>query len=110
MGDYDSNEEDMIALAATTTTVVAFHYYENHISKEPCRNSKLTDKEYIAELVDGNPVWMYKNLRMDKLLKKKLCGILTIEGSLRDTRGVSVDEQVGLFLYTIGHDECSRIV
>ncbi|KAF6166200.1 hypothetical protein GIB67_023910, partial [Kingdonia uniflora] len=53
---------------------------------------------------------MYENLRMDKLVFKKLCDILTMEGSLRDTRGVSVDEQVGMFLYTIGHDERSRIV
>ncbi|KAF6167769.1 hypothetical protein GIB67_027547 [Kingdonia uniflora] len=57
MGNYDSNEEDMIALATTAAaTVVASHYYENHISKEPCRNLKLTGKEYIAELVDSNPV------------------------------------------------------
>ncbi|KAF6156991.1 hypothetical protein GIB67_039752 [Kingdonia uniflora] len=109
MGDYDFDEDYMIALAATAA-VAASHYYENHISKEPCRNSKLTGKEYIAELVDGNHVRMYENLRMDKLVFKKLFDIITTEGSLRDTRGVSVDEQVGMFLYTIGHDECNRIV
>ncbi|KAF6169393.1 hypothetical protein GIB67_002880 [Kingdonia uniflora] len=54
MGDYDSNEEDMIALAAAA--IAASHYCENNISKEPCRNSKLTGKKYIVELVDGNPV------------------------------------------------------
>ncbi|KAF6149843.1 hypothetical protein GIB67_010917 [Kingdonia uniflora] len=64
MGDYDSDEEDMIAMAAVATS----HYYENHILNEPCRNSKLTGKEYIVELVDGNPLQMYKNLRMDKLI------------------------------------------
>ncbi|KAF6151539.1 hypothetical protein GIB67_016351, partial [Kingdonia uniflora] len=53
---------------------------------------------------------MYENLRMDKLIFKKLCDILTMEDSLRDTRGVSIDEQEGMLLYTIGHDECSRIV
>ncbi|KAF6168713.1 hypothetical protein GIB67_026599 [Kingdonia uniflora] len=110
MDDYDSDEEDMIALATTATAVATSHYNENHISKEPCRKSKLTGKEYIAELVDGNPVRMYENLCTDKLIFKKLCDILTIEGSLCDRGGVSVDEQVGMFLYTIGHDKRSRIV
>ncbi|KAF6140241.1 hypothetical protein GIB67_000289 [Kingdonia uniflora] len=86
MGDYDSDEEDMIVLAATVAIVATSHYYENHISKEPCRNSKLTGKEYIVELVDGNPIRMYENLCLDKLVFKKQCDILTTEGSLRDTR------------------------
>ncbi|KAF6165232.1 hypothetical protein GIB67_030414 [Kingdonia uniflora] len=44
----------MIVMAATAALVAASHYYENHISKDPCRNSKLTGKEYIAELVDDH--------------------------------------------------------
>ncbi|KAF6174013.1 hypothetical protein GIB67_039964 [Kingdonia uniflora] len=108
MGDYNFDEEDMIVLAATAAA--ASHYYENHISKEPCIDSKLTGKEYIAELVEGNPIRMYENLRMNKLVFKNLCDSSTTEGSLRDTRGISVDEQVGIFFYTIGHDERSRIV
>ncbi|KAF6145537.1 hypothetical protein GIB67_037570 [Kingdonia uniflora] len=110
MGDYDSDKEDMIVLAVTIAAVAASHYYVNYILKEPCRNSKLTGKEYIAELVNGNPVQMCENLRMNKHVFQKLCDILRMEGSLRDTRGVDVDEQVAIFLYAIGHDERNRIV
>ncbi|KAF6175089.1 hypothetical protein GIB67_039002 [Kingdonia uniflora] len=92
MSDYDSDKEDMIALVVTTAAIAASHYYENRISKESCRNSKLTGKKYIVELVDDNPVRIYENLHMDKVVFKKLCDILTTECSLCDTRGVSVDE------------------
>ncbi|KAF6142778.1 hypothetical protein GIB67_023260 [Kingdonia uniflora] len=110
MGDYDSDEEDMIAFAAIAAAVTTSHYYINHISKDPCRDLNLNGKEYIAELVNGNLVRMYENLSMNKHVLQKLYDILRTKCSLQDARGVDVDEQVAMFLYAIRHEEHNKIV
>ncbi|XP_040365609.1 uncharacterized protein LOC112169087 isoform X5 [Rosa chinensis] len=48
--------------------------------------------------------------RMDKNVFHKLCDILRQRGMLRDTAGVMIEEQLGIFLNIIGHNERNRVI
>ena len=41
---------------------------------------------------------------METRIFKETCNYLRREGLLRDTRGVTVEEQLGMFMYMISHN------
>lgn len=76
-----------------------------------CRNtSELTGPQRTRELLEGHPIRFFDQLRVDKhtyyLLRNELCE----KNLLKDTLRMAVDEQLVMFLHTIGHSVRNRVM
>ena len=109
-GTHDEDEEFIIIIAANVLSIAATYYYNNFVLKTPCHDSSLRGCDYVNEILNGHPRRCRENLRMDKNVFLKLCHILSDEGLLRSTRHVKVEEQVAMFLLTVGHNERNRVI
>jgi hypothetical protein len=67
--------------------------------------------DYMRELLNcGNERRIYEVLRMQKSTFEALCTWLRKNSDLKDTRHLRVEEQVGMFLWTINYSASSRAV
>lgn len=94
-------------VATAVTDVVGARY-----EVEECRTSSLTGKQYIAEILapSTNPRRVLEVLRMSREIFLELCQWLEDRGLLTSTRFVNMDEQVAMFVWTIGHNASNRDV
>ncbi|KAM6583514.1 hypothetical protein CsatB_010516 [Cannabis sativa] len=80
-------------------------YNQLYLTKEPCRNSALSGHEYVMEVLHGHDSRCYDLFRMDKDVFKLFCGVLKEKNLLKNSRYLSVEEQVAVLLFVIGHNE-----
>ena len=66
--------------------------------KEPCRDSSYR----------GHHIRRHELFRMEKHVFLHLVKVLIERNLLEDNRGVTVEEQLAIFLMTIGHNETNR--
>ncbi|XP_062103745.1 uncharacterized protein LOC133814850 [Humulus lupulus] len=85
-------------------------YNQLYLSKQPCRNSALSGHEYVMEVLHGHWSRCYDLFRMNKDVFKLFCGVLKEIFLLKNSRYLSVEEQVAMFLFVIGHNERHRVV
>lgn len=105
MEDFDIELDEMELVAAAVG-----HYYHNSINKQPQHSLLPNRPKYMTELMEGPEDECREMLRMDKHVFHKLCGIFRQRGMLRDTAGVSIEEQLAIFLNIIGHNERNRVI
>uniref|UniRef100_A0A7C8ZPL5 Uncharacterized protein n=1 Tax=Opuntia streptacantha TaxID=393608 RepID=A0A7C8ZPL5_OPUST len=105
MEDFDIELDEMELVAAA----VGHHYFDS-ISKQPRCSLSPNGGNYMTDLLEGPEDACREMLRMDKQVFHKLCGILRERGMLRDTAGVSIEEQLAIFLNIIGHNERNRVI
>src|SRR5271170_631901 len=75
------------------------------------RTSSLSGAMYIEEVIKcKNPRWIQQVLRKKLGVFQFLCSELKSKGSLVDSKFVSVEEQVTMFLFTIAHASSNREV
>ncbi|XP_062100556.1 uncharacterized protein LOC133806474 [Humulus lupulus] len=89
---------------------VCEEYNQLYLSKQPCRNSALSGHEYVMEVLHGHWSRCYDLFRMNKDVFKLFCGVLKEIFLLKNSRYLSVEEQVAMFLFVIGHNERHRVV
>ena len=85
-------------------------YHNAYLTKQPCRNSALTGHDYVLEILNGNNSRCYEQLRMNKHVFLSLCNVLKEKELLENSRYITVEEQVAMFLYVISHNEQHRVV
>jgi len=73
-------------------------------TRTPCYTSKLSGSEYTRELLEGHPHRSYHNLRMEPWIFKALADYLSSRGLLKSTRGVTVEEQLAMFMYMLARN------
>ncbi|KAA8539078.1 hypothetical protein F0562_025770 [Nyssa sinensis] len=50
-----SDDEEMVVIMGTNVTAIeTTYYYEHYISRTPCRDSALSSREYIKEILNGH--------------------------------------------------------
>lgn len=116
MGSSEDEEIVVIAAAAVTAAAAAY-YYLKHRTKElddddddEDADSEPTGRMFVNEVLSGRNSFCRDMFRMDKRLFRKLCDILRGKRLLRDTLEVRIEEQLAIFLLTIGHNERNRVV
>ena len=72
--------------------------------KRPEHTSEYTGAKKVKEILEGHENWCKSEFRMETRIFKETCNYLRREGLLRDTRGVTVEEQLGMFMYMISHN------
>ncbi|XP_062075408.1 uncharacterized protein LOC133779465 [Humulus lupulus] len=85
-------------------------YNQLYLSKQPCRNSVLSGHEYVMVVLHDHWSRCYDLFRMNKDVFKLFCGVLKEKNLLKNSRYMSLEEQVAMFLFVIGHNEQHRVV
>ena len=85
-------------------------YYEKYICKEPCRTSRRIGNIFTQEILHGNETQCYENFRLRKSVFLDLSKDLTDKYGLKPTRGMSVYEELGMFLMICAHGTGNRMV
>lgn len=95
-------------LSVVVAITAALWYATTYVLKEPCRTSSLSGQDWVKELMKGNNRRFRENLRMTKSTYFSIREILLTSGHLQDSRYVSVDEKLCIFLYIIGQNATNR--
>jgi predicted DNA-binding protein YlxM (UPF0122 family) len=73
-------------------------------SEEPCHTSKFSGAEWICEVLEDDRGEGYAKFRMEPQILQKFSDLLRSKNLLRNTRGVSVEEQIGMFIYMLSRN------
>ncbi|XP_030445514.2 uncharacterized protein LOC115668158 [Syzygium oleosum] len=76
--------------------------------REPIRDSKLSGPEWIREIVYEHSDRFYEAFRMERHVFLNLCELMRAKGWLKDSRFIRIDEQVGIFLSMVCHNNSNR--
>ncbi|RVW89736.1 hypothetical protein CK203_047240 [Vitis vinifera] len=85
-------------------------YEEIFLCKTPQRTSMLSGAQFVRDMIEGHPQTCYELFRMDKETFMNLCDHLKRHENLQDTRFVTVEEAVAMFLLIVGHNVRMRVV
>ncbi|KAL5730891.1 hypothetical protein ACHQM5_003675 [Ranunculus cassubicifolius] len=108
----DSDEENMIIADAAATTTLAACYYQNNISKTPCRTSILSGRDYVTDILNtGHAKRCQESFRVEKHVFWRFCYILETRGLLNHSSGVRIEEQLAIFMsVVVGHNQRNRLL
>ncbi|XP_076938002.1 uncharacterized protein LOC143605954 [Bidens hawaiensis] len=78
--------------------------------RTPCHTSDRTGNMFINEMLNGHPRRCYEIFRLDVLVFRLLCVDLFTRYGLTQTRNISIEESVGIFLLSLAHGCTNRFV
>ena len=70
----------------------------------------LTGDAFIKEILNGNPRTCYELFCMDRPTLTSLCNYLRTHKFLTNSRQITVEEAVGMFLLIVGHNVRIRVI
>lgn len=82
----------------------------HRMPKQICRNSNLTGHAFVMKVLNGADDICYELFRMRKDVFISLCSRLKSLHLLEDSRYVSVQEKVAIFVLTVGHIHRNRVL
>lgn len=80
------------------------------IEKQACLESSETGHQFVQRILNGHDRLCHDLFRMKKDAFLRLASFLRSRRLLSDTYNVTVEEQLAIFLYTVGHNERNRVV
>ncbi|KAL6838216.1 hypothetical protein ACP4OV_031964 [Aristida adscensionis] len=78
--------------------------------KRLVRNSSLPGRIKVREILEGHEKWCRFEFRMEPEIFRATANFLRRENLLRDTRGVAVEEQLGMFMYMLSHNGSTDMI
>ncbi|XP_034571864.1 protein ANTAGONIST OF LIKE HETEROCHROMATIN PROTEIN 1-like [Setaria viridis] len=66
--------------------------------------STLPGAEKVIQILEGHENWCKVEFRMEPEIFRVIANYLRVENLLRDTRGVRVEEQLGMFMFMLSHN------
>ncbi|XP_012846400.1 PREDICTED: uncharacterized protein LOC105966388 [Erythranthe guttata] len=100
--------EWLVMCQITTRSILT--YYQNYVHKIPCRTSIRTGHRCLEEILNGHEVRCYQAFRLSRSVFMDFCHELAHKYGLRPTRGMSLYEEVGVFLVTCAHGVDNRLL
>ena len=91
-----------------TLGLIIESYAGLHFDQEACCTLPLRGREYIAELLTSNERRIHEVLRMPKTTFLDLGNRLVLNGGLGESRKMSVNQQLAMFLAIVGH-RCTNL-
>ena len=85
-------------------------YEEIFLCKTRQRTSMFSGAQFSRYMIEGHPQTCYELFQMDKETFINLCDHLKRQENLQDTRLVTVEEVVAMFLLIVGHNMRMRVV
>ena len=105
----EQNEKEWMSLCRIAGKYILM-YYEKYLFKKPCRTSKSSRYIFIQEILQGNETRCYENFRLKKVVFVNLSKDLEEKYGLKPTRGMSINEMLGMFLMTCAHGAGNRMI
>ena len=108
-----TDEDDMeffIFCAQSVALICVIGYYYSYGLRNRVHESSLLGNGFVNEMIIGHERVSFDLLRMNTSCWLRLCDELRSRHLLCDSRNVSVEEQVTIFLYTIGHNVRNRVM
>ena len=96
----EEEEDDDELFLVLVPTLLSCLYDE----KRPVHTSALTVAKKVKEILEGHESWCRVEFRMEPEIFRATSDFLRREGLMHDTRGVTVEEQLGMFMYMISHN------
>ena len=90
-------------------TALVCQYLVPYMCKEPRNTSEQKGSSWVQEILTGHDSKCYEMFRVEKHVFYRLCYKL-VEHGLQGSRYVGVEEMVALFLHTVGHGQCNRLL
>ena len=78
------------------------------IHREPCWYDPIIRSTHLRNMISRSDLLCVEQLRMDRRCFRILCSLVREYGGLKDTRNMSVEEMVAMFLHIIAYDEKNR--
>lgn len=95
----EEEEDDELFLGIVPTVLQGLND-----EKRPVHTSELTGAKKMKEILKGHESWCRAEFRMEPQIFKAVSNYLRQQGLLRDTRGVDVEQQLGMFMFMISHN------
>ena len=110
MAEEEFSDSEKIIINNISAVTVFRDVLFTRLFKTSRNTSKLTGAQKTRESFDGHPVRFYEQVRVEKhtfyLLRDALCE----RKLLKDTNRMNVNEQLLIFLHTIGHNVRNRVL
>ncbi|XP_058111132.1 uncharacterized protein LOC131254144 [Magnolia sinica] len=97
-------------LTAATTTIAIEEYCNNIIFKSPLRFGNYKRKKIINEIIRAGNNECVAQLQMNKTIFFNLCLVIRDRNLLPDGKHISMEEQLVIFLHTVGHNVRNRVI
>ncbi|RWR85042.1 protein ALP1-like protein [Cinnamomum micranthum f. kanehirae] len=104
-GETNRDEE-----AFTAFIFLMIGQYQLRIARHAIRDKGEPGYEFVNKVLCGHPKRCYDLFRMEKHMFHGLCNTLKSRNLLHDSKFLSVEEQVAIFLMTIGHSMRNRMM
>ncbi|RWR86475.1 putative nuclease HARBI1 [Cinnamomum micranthum f. kanehirae] len=108
--DINARRREQVKLNMLTVAAVAGWYIDTYLDKKPCRDSTLSGAAYVNELLIGHLERFRQVCHMERPIFMELCNVIRSKNLLCDTRDITLEEQLIMFLFTIGHNAVNRQV
>eukprot|EP00268_Persea_americana_P009979 TRINITY_DN1400_c2_g1_i3.p1 TRINITY_DN1400_c2_g1~~TRINITY_DN1400_c2_g1_i3.p1 ORF type:complete len:222 (+),score=4.37 TRINITY_DN1400_c2_g1_i3:852-1517(+) len=103
-------QEPLLLLTQLVTTICILWYHYQYLIKNKVHESAQSGMTYLNEILIGHPRKCLDIFRMSSGCFLLLVNELKRRDLLRDSRKVSVEEQLAIFLYTVGHSQRNQIM
>ena len=90
VNDSSSSDDDDDGVIDLMMARYLIENEQNFVERIPCRTSMLSGKEYIVEVLLGNPTRYYKSFRMAPHVFVNLCNRLKLMVLLKDKKKILV--------------------
>ncbi|XP_040379111.1 uncharacterized protein LOC102715196 [Oryza brachyantha] len=99
----EEEEDDELFFALVPAALAALQ-----AEKRPLHTSILTGSIKVKEILEGHENWSKAEFRMEPEIFRATARYLSMKSLLCDTRGVDVEEQLGMFMYMISHNASNQ--
>ena len=105
------DRQDLLLLLTSVVTSTCLLWYRyQYLTKDKVHESAQSGRTYLNEILTGHPRKCLDIFRMSSGCFLLLVNELKHRGHLRDSHAVSVEEQLAIFLFTIGHSQRNRVM
>ncbi|KAK3000525.1 hypothetical protein RJ639_021864, partial [Escallonia herrerae] len=103
------NEEQKEFLLCSIIAEGIIMRFEKNYLKTPCRTSQRTRTKFILEILEGNETRCYQLFRLQREVFLHFCDDLKTCYGLKDSRGMMIHEEVGIFLFILAYGVGNRL-
>ncbi|WVZ99640.1 hypothetical protein U9M48_044906 [Paspalum notatum var. saurae] len=102
----DEKEDDDVFFFVILPAIMPYLSEE----KESIHTSSLIGAKKVREILEGHESWCKSEFRMEPAIFKATANFHRRENLLHDTRGVTIEEQLGMFMYMISHNASNQML
>ncbi|KAJ9546559.1 hypothetical protein OSB04_019102 [Centaurea solstitialis] len=103
-------DNDQEAILLITMFLYVYYMKRMRLKRKRDNTSALTGRQFTDELLQGNDRQCLDLLRMSRAAFIQLCDHFKAKGWLTDSRHISVEEKMAIFLMIIGHNQRYRVL